>query len=67
MLLIPTGAPWLKIADAIDYLRAVAPPVAIPIHQAVLAIPEVFYQHFRNLGPDGTELHVATPGDPMTV
>ncbi|MGH3978368.1 MAG: MBL fold metallo-hydrolase [Pseudonocardiaceae bacterium] len=66
-LLLPTGAPWLKLSEAVDYLRAVAPPVAVPIHQAVLAMPEMYYNHFRNLAPAGTEVQVASHGEPMTL
>ncbi len=66
-LLLPTGAPWLKLSEAVDYLRAVAPGMAVPIHQAVLAMPEMYYGHFRNLAPRGTELVVAPHGEPMTV
>ncbi len=66
-LLLPTGAPWLKLSEAVDYLRAVAPGVAVPIHQAVLAMPEMYYGHFRNLAPRGTELVVAAHGEPLTV
>ncbi|MPZ67232.1 MAG: MBL fold metallo-hydrolase [Pseudonocardiaceae bacterium] len=66
-LLLPTGAPWLKLSEAVDYLRAVAPPLAVPIHQAVLAIPEMYYNHFRRLAPSGTQLEVATPGEPLAL
>ncbi|HYZ09754.1 MAG TPA: MBL fold metallo-hydrolase [Pseudonocardiaceae bacterium] len=66
-LLLPTGAPWLKLSEAVDYLRAVAPGVAVPIHQAVLAMPEMYYDHFRNLAPRETELVVAAHGEPLTV
>ena len=46
VLFVPTAAPWLKIAEAIDYLHAVAPGTAVPIHQAVLSAPgqQVYYQ-----------------------
>ena len=37
VLLLPTGAPWMKLAETIDYLRAVAPRVAIPVHDGGLA------------------------------
>ncbi len=67
VLLLPTGAPWLKLSEAVDYLRAVEPAVAVPIHQAVLAMPEMYYGHFRNLAPRGTELVVAPHGEPITV
>ncbi|MQA16333.1 MAG: MBL fold metallo-hydrolase [Pseudonocardiaceae bacterium] len=66
-LLLPTGAPWLKLSEAVDYLRAVAPPLAVPIHQAVLAMPEMHYTMFRQLAPSGTQLEVATPGQPLAL
>jgi L-ascorbate metabolism protein UlaG (beta-lactamase superfamily) len=36
-LLVPIGAPWMKLAEAIDYVRAVAPVRAHPTHDAVLS------------------------------
>ncbi|MBV8933093.1 MAG: MBL fold metallo-hydrolase [Kutzneria sp.] len=33
---LPTAAPWLKLSEAIDYLHAVSPRLAVPIHEAVL-------------------------------
>jgi len=45
----------------------VAPPLTVPIHQAVLAMSEVHSYLFRNLGPKGIELTVATQGEPFTV
>lgn len=35
ILALPTGGPWLKISEAIDYGRAVKPKVAFPIHDAM--------------------------------
>ena len=37
VLLLPIAAPWLKTAEAIDYVRAVAPRRAVPIHDAILS------------------------------
>lgn len=37
VLATPGAAPWLKISEAVDFLRAVAPRFAFPIHQAVLS------------------------------
>lgn len=37
VLAIPAAAPWMKIAEAVDYLRAVAPARAVPIHQGIIA------------------------------
>ena len=63
VLLLPTVAPWFKLAEAVDYLRAVDPGLAIPIHQAMLARTEKFYGLFRELAPAGTEIHVAPLGE----
>jgi L-ascorbate metabolism protein UlaG (beta-lactamase superfamily) len=62
VLLLPTGAPWLKVSEAVDYLRAVAPPLALPIHEAVLANPDLHYGLFTNLAPQGTEVRIAPHG-----
>ncbi|WP_343710762.1 MBL fold metallo-hydrolase [Mycobacterium sp.] len=37
VLAVPAAAPWMKIAEAVDYLRAVAPAHAVPIHQGIIA------------------------------
>lgn len=36
-LLVPVSAPWLKLAEMLDFLRAVAPQRAFPIHDAMLS------------------------------
>jgi L-ascorbate metabolism protein UlaG (beta-lactamase superfamily) len=36
VLATPAAAPWMKISEAVDYLRAVAPTRAVPIHQAII-------------------------------
>ncbi|MBS4727621.1 MBL fold metallo-hydrolase [Mycobacterium sp. SM1] len=37
VLATPAAAPWMKIAEAVDYLRTVAPAHAVPIHQGIIA------------------------------
>lgn len=32
----PVAAPWMKASEAVDFVRAVKPRVAMPIHQAIL-------------------------------
>jgi L-ascorbate metabolism protein UlaG (beta-lactamase superfamily) len=34
---LPMSAPWLKTGEMIDFLRAVDPRVAVPIHEALLS------------------------------
>jgi L-ascorbate metabolism protein UlaG (beta-lactamase superfamily) len=36
-LLVPISAPWLKLAEAIDFVRAISPARAFPIHDAMLS------------------------------
>lgn len=61
---LPTAAPWQKLSEAIDYLRAVAPRVAVPIHEKVVAVPGMYYDRFRDLGPAGSEVRVLEDGTP---
>ena len=65
VLLLPTAAPWFKISEAVDYLRAVDPGLAVPIHQALLSRPEKFYGLLRELAPTATEVHVVLQGEPL--
>jgi L-ascorbate metabolism protein UlaG (beta-lactamase superfamily) len=58
LLLLPTGAPWLKVSDAVDYLRDVAPRTVVPIHEAVLSRPAMHYSIFQALAPAGTTVQV---------
>jgi L-ascorbate metabolism protein UlaG (beta-lactamase superfamily) len=37
ILLLPVSAPWSKIAEVIDFARAVKPRLAVPIHDALLS------------------------------
>lgn len=59
---LPTAAPWLKAAEAVDMLRAVAPRTAFPVHDAVLAAPAIWYGLFDGLAPEGTRF-TAVPGN----
>jgi L-ascorbate metabolism protein UlaG (beta-lactamase superfamily) len=67
VLALPTAAPWLKAAEAVDYLRAVRPRVAVPIHEAILSMPELYYRMFDTLAPDGSTVQVLPRGEPTTV
>jgi L-ascorbate metabolism protein UlaG (beta-lactamase superfamily) len=63
VLFLPTAAPWLKASEAVDHLRAVAPRTAVPVHQGLLARPQVFYGLFTSLAPEGTRVRVLDPGE----
>jgi L-ascorbate metabolism protein UlaG (beta-lactamase superfamily) len=36
ILALPTGGPWMKLSEAIDYAKAVRPDIVFPIHDAML-------------------------------
>ncbi len=62
-LLLPVGAPWLKLAEALDFVRAVGPARAFPVHDAQLS-------DIGNAGADrwvgmkgGTEYRRLAPGE----
>lgn len=69
VLLVPAGGPWMKLAEGIDYLRTVAPRVAVPIHQAGLtpAHQRLHHQLLTNLAPSGTDVAVLEHAIPHTL
>ncbi|PXX66875.1 L-ascorbate metabolism protein UlaG (beta-lactamase superfamily) [Nocardia tenerifensis] len=65
VLALPSVAPWMKISEAVDYLRAVSPRSALPIHYGIIA-PEaqgVYFGRLSEMGPAGTEFTVIEPED----
>jgi L-ascorbate metabolism protein UlaG (beta-lactamase superfamily) len=69
-LAIPLSAPWLKIAEAMDYLAAVKPARAFPIHEVVYsqagqAMGNARLEHVAGLV--GTDYRVLTPGESLAI
>jgi L-ascorbate metabolism protein UlaG (beta-lactamase superfamily) len=64
---MPVGAPWLKAAEAVEYLRAVAPATAVPIHDGLLSHPQVWLRLYDRLGPEATTLDVLDDGASRTL
>lgn len=58
ILAVPVVAPWMRVSEGIEFLRAVSPSVAIPIHEAVASRPPMYYKYFGDLGPAGCRLQV---------
>ncbi|MEE6169681.1 MULTISPECIES: MBL fold metallo-hydrolase [unclassified Mycolicibacterium] len=63
-LLVPAGGPWMKISEGIEFARAVAPRVAVPIHQAGLAPAhqQMHHQLLTKLAPTSTKVVVLEHG-----
>ena len=64
---LPASGPWLKVGDAIDFVRAVAPRIAVPIHEAALASTATHYGLLTALAPSGTTFTPLTRGEPTTL
>ena len=56
VLALPIGGPWLRVSDAVTFLRAVTPRVAVPMHEAALAHPAQHVEMVTAFGPDSTEV-----------
>jgi len=68
VLAVPTAAPFMKLAEAIDYLREVGPRVALPIHEKLLSEGGVglHYRQLETLGARGdTTFRVLDDGNPV--
>jgi L-ascorbate metabolism protein UlaG (beta-lactamase superfamily) len=67
VLLAPISAPWLKVGEAIDFVRAVAAPTSLGIHDRVyseigLGMVDT---HMANLLPDGQAFERRHPGEDL--
>ncbi len=58
VLALPLNAPWAASAQTADFLRAVAPPVAFAVHDALLSAAGrgVYLKNITGLAPEGTRL-----------
>lgn len=57
VLALPLNAPWAKVSETVEFVRAVAPRVVLPIHDALLqpGRRDVYLAHVRALG--GAPVH----------
>jgi L-ascorbate metabolism protein UlaG (beta-lactamase superfamily) len=66
-LLVPTSAPWLKLAEALDFVRAVRTRRAYPIHDATLNEPgQASVDRWLN-GKGGTQYDRIPVGESVTL
>jgi L-ascorbate metabolism protein UlaG (beta-lactamase superfamily) len=64
VLALPLAAPWAALRETVDFLRAVAPRVAVPIHDGMLAPGgrQRYIQLIGGLSPEGTQLRDLSGG-----
>ena len=67
LLMVPASAPWLKLAEAIDFVRAVGAARTMPVHDALLSDKgaALWDRWFDMKG--GTDYRRLNPGDDADV
>ena len=65
--MVPASAPWLKLAEAIDFVRAVGAARTMPVHDALLSDKgaALWDRWFDMKG--GTDYRRLNPGDDADV
>lgn len=58
-------APWSKAGETVEFLRAVEPKLALPVHDGVASAAgrRIYLQHSGNLSPESTEVRDWPEGD----
>ena len=59
VLAVAIDGPWLKLSEAVDYVHAVAPRVAVPIHEGGTSEPEKYAGMLAAFSPDGVVTRLA--------
>jgi len=67
VLALPAAAPWMALKEGVEYLREVAPQVAFPIHDRILADPAMTFGLLGTLGPEGTRWLTPADGESFEV
>ena len=67
VLFAPVSAPWLKVSEAIDFVREVAAPTALGIHDRVYSEVglDMVSMHMANLLPEGLAFERREPGQDL--
>lgn len=67
VLALPITAPWARVATTADYLAAVAPAHAFPIHDAIVSRTgwNLYMRMAGELGGEGVDLHPVGPTESL--
>ncbi len=67
VLLAPVSAPWLKVSEAVDFVREVAAPRSLAIHDRVYSDVglDMVASHMANLLPEGQAFERREPGQDL--
>ena len=65
MLAVAVDGPWLKLSEAVDYVHAVSPRVAIPIHEGETTDPAKYAGMLGAFSPTGVVSRLVS-GEPTS-
>ncbi len=67
VLLAPVSAPWLKVGEAVDFVREVAAPRSLGIHDCIYSEAGLgmVERHMANLLPEGQVFVRRAPGEDL--
>ncbi len=66
ILALPVVAPWMRLAEAIDFALQICPKVSFPVHDGFLKIPGPFHAlPAKIFGEQGIECVTLEPGKAM--
>ncbi|WP_436534524.1 MBL fold metallo-hydrolase [Actinoplanes sp. HUAS TT8] len=63
VLAVAIDGPWLKLAEAVDHVRAAAPRVAVPIHEGETVDPGKYTGMLAAFTPDSVQVRPLTRGE----
>ena len=68
LLAVPITAPWSALKETIDFVRAVRPAIAVPIHDAIVSPPGrgLYLTQTTNFAPDGMTMRDLAGAGPTT-
>ncbi len=68
LLAVPITAPWSALKETIDFVRAVRPAIAVPIHDAIVSPPGrgLYLSQTTNFAPDGMAMRDLAGAGPTT-
>lgn len=67
ILAVPAAAPWMALKEGVDFYRAIAPAIAFPIHEKILASPAMAYGLLEKLGPQSSTWLAPADGETFEV
>ncbi|ADG96759.1 conserved hypothetical protein [Segniliparus rotundus DSM 44985] len=58
VLAVPTGGPWMRVSDGVEFLRAVKARLSVPVHGETERFPQSYTDRYAEYGPAGAELRI---------